>query len=158
MPWLSASQKLSTNIGTAIPDLYLDVPAGGRLVRFITEPVYWGCTTWIGNTPVDLGPPRIETFVELTGGGYSTRFLFRNYEVPNHNLVGLTETTARAITRSWTLLQSAGSREIGTVQECSYGGLGHAAMRLRFSIILSRLGGTYASPIDVDIRFRALYL
>lgn len=117
-------------------------------------------TSHIGLTaanPTAIRPCMLETYVELSGGGYTTRALFRNIEVPNFSVSAVSDPVIRA-TRFWAFAQGAGAREWGTEQETSYGGQGHAAMTLRYVMAITAPSGAQSVSYYLSARMRALYL
>lgn len=134
------------------------MPAGGRLVRVVSEPYFHSHVGLTSANPTLLRPAFLQSYFTLAGGGYSTRQIAHNIETPLFAMSAVTDPPTRLNNRAWFITQSAGTRHWGLDTECSYGGDGRAAMTVTYHMDITTPGGAQAISFYLYARLRALYV
>jgi hypothetical protein len=122
MVWLSGSSSPAAyTSGTGMTAIVLNVPAGGRMVKWIYRCYAAGwakASTDIGN----LTPMVHTSTITINSTQYPSRMI---YDARKLLLWEITWQTNNASTH---IMHGAGENELGDKGECSYGGLGKGAI------------------------------
>lgn len=155
--WLqSRFSSTGFSVWNNIPLPTITIPAGGRLVRFISNGLQMRANeTGVGGTAIFLYD--LEVTLSITSGHYSPRQLFYGTYRFDQNVTALYDSaTFQRIYSNWLQI---GDQDVKINQRCSYGGNGIGSFVITPTVKVITQPFTLTPPTGAqDVGFQFLYL